>query len=291
MSLIGKLFAAGAAKGDALRDEGLATPEDIVRFDNISYGPCGDENLLDVYRQKSATAPMPVIISIHGGGYVYGTKETYQFYCMNLAQHGFSVVNFNYRLAPKTKFPAPLEDTCRVLSWMLKNNEEYLLDMNNVFIVGDSAGAQLCSQMGALLSNKEYAALFDFDVPEINLRAIAINCGHIELKGKSTGLLKGLNRDYFGKLNVEADPRCDVVANITDKYPPAIVMGATGDPLITGVDRDTAILKSKGVEVVETIYGDPEKKELSHVFHIDQKLDAAHECNDFQCEFFKKHIV
>lgn len=291
MSLVGKMFRAGAAKGDAIRDEGLTTPEDIIRFDNISYGPHGKENLLDVYRPKSADKPLPVIVSIHGGGYVYGTKEVYQFYGMSLAQRGFVFVNFNYRLAPETKFPAPLEDTCAVLSWMLKNSEEYLMDMNNVFIVGDSAGAQLCSQMGAMLTNKEYAALFDFEVPEINVRAIAINCGHIELKGKSTGLLKGLHRDYFGRIKVDKDPRCDVVSYITEKYPPSIVMGATGDPLITGVDRDAALLREKGIEVLETIYGDPEKKELSHVFHVNMKLDAAHKCNDEQCEFFKKHIV
>lgn len=54
---------------------------------------------------------IPVIVSVHGGGWGYGDKERYQYYCMSLAQQGFAVVNFSYRLASKYKFPAPLEDT------------------------------------------------------------------------------------------------------------------------------------------------------------------------------------
>ena len=59
---------------------------------------------LDVYRQKDATGKLPVIVSVHGGGWVYGDKERYQFYCMDLAERGFAVVNFSYRLAPEYKF-------------------------------------------------------------------------------------------------------------------------------------------------------------------------------------------
>ena len=62
---------------DDKRDEGLTTPEDIVRFDNISYGPYGSDNLLDIYHQKEVTKPQKTIISVHGGGWVYGSKEQY----------------------------------------------------------------------------------------------------------------------------------------------------------------------------------------------------------------------
>ena len=66
---------------------------------------------MDVYRPRDTDAVIPVIVSVHGGGWGYGDKERYQYYCMSLAQQGFAVVNFSYRLASKYKFPAPLEDT------------------------------------------------------------------------------------------------------------------------------------------------------------------------------------
>ena len=111
--------------GDKKRDEGLVTPEDVERKDNIQYGPNKEWNVLDVYCPKNREGMLPVIVSIHGGGWVYGNKEVYQFYCMNLAQRGFAVVNFTYRLAPKFKFPAPLEDTNNVIRWIFDNAKEY----------------------------------------------------------------------------------------------------------------------------------------------------------------------
>ena len=79
-------------KGDDIRDAGLTTPEDIVRYDDIVYGTDPAWQSLDVYLPKAAEGQkLPVIVSVHGGGWVYGDKERYQFYCMNLAQAIFSL--------------------------------------------------------------------------------------------------------------------------------------------------------------------------------------------------------
>ena len=89
-------------KSDTARDSGLTTPPEIQRFDDIQYGSDPKWNILDVYRPKSAAdSLLPVIVSFHGGGWVYGDKEVYQFYCMDLAKRGFAVINYTYRLAPK----------------------------------------------------------------------------------------------------------------------------------------------------------------------------------------------
>ena len=163
---------------DAKRDAGLTTPDDIQRFDDIQYGPDPVENKLDVYRPKNTQGKIPVIVSVHGGGWVYGDKELYQFYGMTLAQRGFAVVNFTYRLAPEVKFPAPLEDTNNVISWMYENQEEYGLDMEHVFMVGDSAGGHLCGLYSAICTNPEYAVNYTFKVQNGFVpQAVALNCG------------------------------------------------------------------------------------------------------------------
>lgn len=90
-------------QSDDARDAGLSThiPE-VDRIDNLPYGPLPKWQTLDLYRPHQAITPLfPVIINIHGGGWVYGTKETYQFYGMNLAKEGFAVINGNYRLPPQ----------------------------------------------------------------------------------------------------------------------------------------------------------------------------------------------
>ena len=55
-------------------------------------------------------ASRATVINVHGGGYVYGSTVPYKFYCCYLASKGYTVISFNYRLAPKFKFPSPLED-------------------------------------------------------------------------------------------------------------------------------------------------------------------------------------
>ena len=82
---------------DAERDAGLTTPLDIVRYDDIVYGTDPKWQSLDVYRPKACEdRKLPVIVSVHGGAWVYGDKELYQYYCMDLAQRGFAVVNFTF---------------------------------------------------------------------------------------------------------------------------------------------------------------------------------------------------
>ena len=114
-------FCCSNAIDDAKRSEGLVTPESIERFDNILYGVDKTTNYLDVYRPKSHNDKLPVIVSIHGGGWVYGNKDIMQFYCMSLAEKGFSVVNFSYRLAPRYKHPTPFVDTNTVFNWIIEN--------------------------------------------------------------------------------------------------------------------------------------------------------------------------
>lgn len=108
--------------GDDIRDAGLTVPADVECFRDIVYGEDEKWQSLDVYRPKDRAGELlPVIVSVHGGGWVYGDKERYQYYCMSLAQRGFAVVNFTYRLAPENKYPASLEDTNLVFKWVLEH--------------------------------------------------------------------------------------------------------------------------------------------------------------------------
>ena len=95
MSLQSILFNRGASKSDKKRDAAIPLPESVVECRNISYGSHGKWNLLDVYYPQGTNAPLPTIVSIHGGGYVYGNKEIYRRYGMDMAKRGFAFVNFN----------------------------------------------------------------------------------------------------------------------------------------------------------------------------------------------------
>ena len=110
VSLQAMMLRLSAGKNDRLRNQATSLPQGVCQKRNISYGPFRKSSLLDVYYPEGTTTPLPTIVSVHGGGYVYGNKEIYRYYCMDLARRGFTVVNINYRLAPRWKFPTPLED-------------------------------------------------------------------------------------------------------------------------------------------------------------------------------------
>jgi len=265
-------------------------PGDIERKTDISYGAHGKWNLLDVYRPKGAGKPLPVIVSIHGGGYVYGSKNLYQHYCMSLAQRGFAVVNFNYRLAPKIAFPMPVIETNEALKWMSVNAGEHGIDLSNVFLVGDSAGAQIASQYATIVTSPEYAKLFGLDIPDFKLKAVALNCGMYEKFHEIDTALPGLLLDYFGKDPLRHGDRINALKYINSNFPPAFVMSAANDFLLPCARPMFERLREKGIDCVCEIYGSKEQKKIAHVFHLNIRSEAARKCNDAQCEFFRRFV-
>ena len=277
-----------ASRSDAKRDRGLKTPEDIRRIDRIPYGPDARWNTLDVYRPRGKAGKLPVIVNIHGGGYVYGSTKQYQFYCMGLAQRGFAVVSFNYHLAPKYKFPTPVRDTNLVMEWICRKAEIYGFDTDNVVIVGDSAGAQLASQYAVICTDPEYAKIMEITPPEFTLRAVGLNCGMYELKERA-GEIPGnkLMIDYFTKDPSVYGKKLDVLSHVTEKFPPAYLLSAKGDFLVEQCRPMAELLRSKGVPCEYRIYGD---EKTGHVFHLDMRSDLARKANDEEIAFIREHL-
>lgn len=282
---------------DAARDAGQTTPADIVRYDNIQYGSDPVWNVLDVYKpKKKAAETLPVIIIVHGGGWVYGTKEIYQYYGMGLAQRGFAVINFTYRLAPESKFPAQLEDTNSVIAWMYDNSGIYGFDTGNVFMAGDSAGAHLLGLYTAVCTDSVYAANYMFKIPhEFAPRAIAMNCGAYKLYSddgsSASGAVDGeLMEDLLPENGSKAEISIiNVVDHINSKFPPAYIMTAEGDFLKDQAPLLEAAYKKAGVDFMSKVYGD-EENPLYHVFHVTMDEPAAVQCNNDECDFFKRMI-
>lgn len=291
MSLQSFLFRLGASKSDRKRDSIIPLPTGVTQISDISYGPHGKWNLLDIYHPNGA-ACCPVIINVHGGGFVYGTKEIYKRYCMDLARRGFTVVSFNYRLAPRWKFPTPLEDINNVLLWLNRNAQKYHADIERLFMVGDSAGGQLASQYAAMLSNPEYMALFGLPRPDpgIQLRAVGLNCGLYDIKQVASSHRKGLELDYLGRTIQDADPRLAVMDAITSAYPPAHITTSCHDFLREAAKPMYDHLTEKGVPCRLDIYGSEEDERIGHVFHVNILEPEAIRCNDTQCAFFREYL-
>lgn len=305
------------SESDDKRDAGLTTPENILRHDNLSYGSDGTWQKLDIYRPTDAgtsgtmagtavartsgaaagtsgpaEGKLPVIVSVHGGAWVYGDKERYQFYCMDLARRGFAVVNFTYRLGPESQFPAQIEDTDLVFRFIGSHATEYGLDTSKLFAVGDSAGAHLLGLYLCAKADPDFAATFPFKIdrtPEV--KAAALNCGIYDVRSPDfpdKDLPVILKEFLPNGGTAEELEQLSVTPHVTPGLPPLFVMTATDDFLKDQAPPLVQALCDKNVPFTFRLFASEGREEkLYHVFHLNIRSREATACNDEECNFFK----
>lgn len=128
----------------------------VERVDHTVPGPPGSPDVvLRVHSPKGQTGPLPCVYSIHGGGYVLGNyaMEDARFdrWCPELGVVGVAV---EYRLAPETPYPGPLEDCYAGLSWVFEHADDIGVDRSRIGISGASAGGGLAAGLALLARDR-----------------------------------------------------------------------------------------------------------------------------------------
>lgn len=276
-------------KGDLKRNSQIPEPEGVIAYRNLRYAKgFGKWHKLDVFRPNEKVGSLPLIVVVHGGGWCYGDKEIYHLYAKDLSRRGFAVVCFNYVLAPRKKFPYQLESIDQVLSWVKGHAEEYGFDLSNVFLVGDSAGANLCVQYEAAQHNPVYAKYFHMSFP-LPIKGLGLNCGTYQLLGtpyeqESENFIWDV---YLDKKRNPEDPRYDVLTPINHEFPPCYIMTCEKDFIKSQNPYLLAALDKNKVPYVYEEYKSKEGNKLQHVFHCTVNEEHAIQANDDECDYFK----
>ncbi|MBB5377223.1 triacylglycerol lipase [Deinococcus metalli] len=131
-------------------------PPDVQVEERRIPGPAGAPDVLVyVYRPHGLPAGAAAILNIHGGGYVTGSAAAYHPQSASYARDlGVVVVGVEYRLAPGTPFPGPLEDCYAALIWMARHADALGLDPARIALVGDSAGGGLAAALAQLAHDR-----------------------------------------------------------------------------------------------------------------------------------------
>jgi acetyl esterase/lipase len=137
-------------------------PEVVVKSD-IAYLPDGDpKHRLDVYAPREGVQNAPVLLQIHGGGWVIGNKREQALPLMyHLASRGWICVATNYRLSPRATFPDHLVDLKSAMHWIRENIAEFGGDPDFVAATGGSAGGHLSSLLALTAGDPEYQPGFE----------------------------------------------------------------------------------------------------------------------------------
>lgn len=126
-------------------------------------GPAGAPEVRVLIYTPKAKGPLPVVISLHGGGYVAGSPEVSDSRCRMLSYQLESlVVSVDYRLAPETPFPGAIEDCYAVLKWLNANAQTLGIDASKIAVTGDSAGGGLATSLAMLARDRaEFSIAFE----------------------------------------------------------------------------------------------------------------------------------
>jgi acetyl esterase/lipase len=125
---------------------------------NITYGVANNFELkLDVYHSREAKSPTPVVVMIHGGGWLVSNKDDYVLTAGPYLTMGFAVVNVEYRPGKISLAPASVEDCACALRWVARHAKDYNFDLNKIILTGPSAGGHLALMTGMAPASAGFA--------------------------------------------------------------------------------------------------------------------------------------
>ena len=134
-------------------------PKGTIIHGNIPYNnDTLKKHLLDIYLPAGAKGKVPLVVFIHGGGWIGNDKYADMGYMPNtvaaMLNNGMAVASIDYRFATQAVFPAILQDCNKAVSFLYDNADKYSLDKNKIALMGFSAGGHLAALMGTSQNNK-----------------------------------------------------------------------------------------------------------------------------------------
>lgn len=275
------LIRAGFAYGAAQADAGLARhlPAGIREQRDVAYGESPDERL-DIYLPPQEVQPQgPVIVWIHGGGFVGGDRKDVAPYLKILAGKGYPAVAIGYSLAPAARYPTPVLQANKALGFLKRDGVKLGLDPGRMVLAGDSAGAHIAAQLAAGLTGADYAATLGLQpaVEPARLKGVALFCGAFDptafdLTGRFGSFIRSVLFAYFGAANPLDSDRITEAAvprYVTEAFPPSFISVGNGDPLAPQSVVMAQALRDRGVKVDTLFFPAETEPKLPHEYQFD----------------------
>jgi len=233
---------------------------------DVVYGSANNTPLkLDIWYPRDSPNPTPTLVYIHGGGWIFGSKEGAVYQFLPYLERGWRVVNVEYRMAGNSLAPGAVEDTRCALRWLYKNAKQWNFDTSKIVLTGHSAGGHLSLITGMLpdgtpLDNRCYGDAKYGDAP-MKVAAIVNWYGISDVND----LIEGPNVKNYAKMWMGSMPNAAEVARsvspltyVRKDLPPVITIHGDKDDVVpyTQATRLHEVLEKAGdVNKLITIKG------------------------------------
>jgi acetyl esterase/lipase len=234
--------------------------------------------VLDVYTPKQATAKArPIVLWVHGGGFISGDRRQVADYTTMLADQGFTVASLEYSLAPGRRYPVPVRQGTAALTYLAANAARFGGDPARMAVGGDSAGAQIASELAAVQTNPALAVSLGLTA-SVHLKATVLFCGLYDMNTVgSTGFpaLRTYLWSYTGDRDWMKYPpigQLSTTGQVTAAYPATFLTVGDKDPFRSQARELEGVLKAHGVTVGDRYWSDAG---LGHEYQFDFRTAAA----------------
>jgi acetyl esterase/lipase/enterochelin esterase-like enzyme len=203
-----------------------------------------ERHRLDLYTPEKPDGPLPVIVWIHGGAWLGGSKDG-RVPAVPFVTKGYAVASINYRLSSHAVFPAQIEDCKAAVRWLKANAKTYNLDPKRIGVWGASAGGHLAALLGTSGDVKDLEGSGDNADQSSRVHAVVDFFGPTDLLQMEAHSLPGSTMKHGtpdspeSKLiggpineNVEKTDRANPVKYVAKDAPPFLIVHGEQDPLV-----------------------------------------------------------
>ena len=291
MSFIGKVFILDDYFNDKNRNnveyDNIEIVKDIV-YDSLD----GEDFAGDLYLNTKVKAPMPVVIYIHGGGWITGDKKFRRGFSKTLANSGIAVFNINYALSPRHKYPTCVINAFHALQWICDNADKYNLDIDNIFMSGESAGAHIAAMCGSTINNTEFKNKFGIKNSFTDIKGLLLYCGvyNIETMLKKP-FAASTFRDISGRdikeiREYEYYKELSPLNYVDENFPSTFLVSSKHDVFCYGQDKEL-IEKMQAYKVKFNWFYAKTFFNSVHCFQLSLKTNNSKKCIENSIKFVK----
>lgn len=268
---------------------------------DLTYQSSFDKSTFDIYYPKTEKK-YPVLFWVHGGGYVGGDKSGMKEFATYIANDAeIAVIALNYELAPALHYPGQIQQLDQAFQSIKSNSDEYpMLDFDQVFFGGDSAGAQIAGQYTALQTNLTYAKELKITpvIAPAAIKGFISYCGPLDLKQvaeESTDnrmmkfFVKTVAWSLLGKKDWKDSlelQQASLVDKLTKDFPATYVTDGNAYSFSNEGQAFVDRLEELQVPVTGLFYDDT-NKQVTHEYQFDYTTPEAKDCYEETLNFVK----
>ena len=274
-----------------ISDEGIEVPEPAVEKRDVTYPAAEGEQPARVYIPTDAgDGPFPLVVYVHGGGWVLATIDTYDASATAIADKLDAVViSLEYRHAPEHPFPAAHEDVLAGYEWAVENAGQYGADADRLALVGESVGGNMVVATAIAARDRQLTEP-DHVVSVYPVSQTDLDTESYRENENAVPLSRAMMSWFFDKTVEEEgalqDPRITLLNADLSGLPPVTIVNASIDPLLSDGLMLAEALEAAGTEVEQRTF-----EGVTHEFFgMAAVVGKAGEAQDYAVERLREDL-